>query len=336
VSGSVVAVFGATGRTGRFVVSELVRRSMTPIAVGRDSLKLVECGFAERAIEVRRATVDDADSLDRAFEGVAAVINCAGPFLDTAHAVASAAMRAGVHYLDVTAEQASAQATLGTFDEAARRADVLVVPAMGFFGGLADLLVTAAMGSWDVADDVRIGIALDNWHPTLGTRRTGQRNTARRVVVSSGRLVAAPRPAVEMEWHFRAPFARQRVVQAPLSEVILIARHILTRELHTYLSRNALRDIQDPTTPPPTPADGWGRSAQRFRVEAHIRRGSRARRVAAQGRDIYASSAPLVCEAAQRILEGRARGTGSRAPGEIFDATALLEGTGLALEGIGD
>src|SRR5690606_17984251 len=35
-----VVVFGATGHTGRFVVAELVRRGMVPIAVARDREKL--------------------------------------------------------------------------------------------------------------------------------------------------------------------------------------------------------------------------------------------------------------------------------------------------------
>jgi short subunit dehydrogenase-like uncharacterized protein len=138
-------------------------------------MKLAECGFVNRAIAVRKAAIEEPGSLDRAFEGAAAVINCAGPFLDTAHAVASAALRAGIHYMDVTAEQPSARASFETFEEPARNAGVVVMPAMGFFGGLADLLVTAAIRDWDIVDEVRIAIALDSWHPTRGRRVTGGR-----------------------------------------------------------------------------------------------------------------------------------------------------------------
>jgi hypothetical protein len=42
------------------------------------------------------------------FSGAAAVINCAGPFLDTAAAVLDAALRARIHYFDVAAEQGAA------------------------------------------------------------------------------------------------------------------------------------------------------------------------------------------------------------------------------------
>ena len=45
----VVAVFGATGHTGRFVIAELLRRVMTPIAIARDVKALSEAEFPENA-----------------------------------------------------------------------------------------------------------------------------------------------------------------------------------------------------------------------------------------------------------------------------------------------
>src|SRR5271154_5572692 len=107
-SGRYVAVFGAAGHTGRFVVAELLRRGLRPIPIGRDASRLAASGFQDRGMENRTANIEDPASVDRALSGAAAVINCAGPFLDTAKPVVEAALRARVHYLDVTAEQASA------------------------------------------------------------------------------------------------------------------------------------------------------------------------------------------------------------------------------------
>lgn len=319
-----VAVLGAAGHTGRFVVNELLRRGLTPIAVARDVNRLREMGFAEQGVECRGASIEDAGALDRALAGAAAVVNCAGPFLDTADAAARAALRAGAHYLDVTAEQASAMATFDRFEAAAREAGVVVIPAMGFFGGFADLLVATSMGDWDVADDIRIQIALDSWLPTQGTRLTGARNTAPRLVVAGGRLAPMSQPPAVAEWEFPAPFGRQALVELPFSEVPLIARRVRTSELHTYLSATALRDVRDPSTPTPKAADETGRSAQRFAVEATVRRGGLSRRIRAQGRDIYAFSAPLVCEAVQRVLSGDIHDIGAHAPSAVFDAPDFL------------
>jgi uncharacterized protein YbjT (DUF2867 family) len=323
-SGRFVAVFGASGHTGRFVVAELLRRGFRPIPIGRDAARLAASGFQERGMESRTANVEDPASLDRALAGAAAVINCAGPFLDTAEPLVAAALRARVHYLDVTAEQASALATFERFADAARDARIVVAPAMGFYGGLGDLLATAAMGDWASADEIRIGIALDSWRPTLGTRLTGQRNTAARLVISSGKLAPMGNPPPASSWIFPKPFGVQDVTEVPLTEIVVIGRQLRVSHLHTYLNLAPLRDLRDSTTPSPEAADETGRSAQIFLVDVTVRNGTDTRRAIARGRDIYAFTAPLVVEAAQRILEGTAEGVGVLAPGEMFDAPSFL------------
>src|ERR1700687_1447779 len=156
-----VSVFGAYGHTGRFVASELFKRGWTPILCGRDTAKLKAVSDAHPGSEVRVATVDDPASLDRAMSGAAAIINCAGPFIDTAVPVIEAALRSGIHYLDVAAEQAAVLAVFEKFAHAARDTAVVVAPAMAFYGGLSDLLATAAMGDWSAADEISIATALD-------------------------------------------------------------------------------------------------------------------------------------------------------------------------------
>ncbi len=76
---------------------------------------------------------------------------------------------------------------------------------------------------------------------------------------------------------------------------------------------------------PPTPADETGRSAQIFMMDVVARKGTETRRVIAQGRDIYACTAPLVVEATQRILAGAVEGRGVLTPGSMFDALNFLE-----------
>jgi hypothetical protein len=180
------------------------------------------------------------------------------------------------------------------------------------------------VGDWANAD-VGIYIALDSWQPTPGTRLTGARNKARRLVVAGGKLAPLPEPAGESSWQFPAPFGRQPVVELPFSETVLIARHLGVARLHTWFATAPLADLRDATTPPPKPADASGRSAQTFLVEVVAQSGNVTRRARASGRDIYAVTAPLVCEALARILDdARARG-GAFAPGELFDAADFLK-----------
>jgi short subunit dehydrogenase-like uncharacterized protein len=136
---NIIAVYGASGHTGRFVVAELQRRGLPVMAIGRSAASLAPFQQIKTAV----APLEDADLLDQALSSAKIVINCAGPFLDTAKPIIESALRVGAHYLDVTAEQQSASDTLGNFHRAAQDANVIVIPAAGFFGGLADLLARA-------------------------------------------------------------------------------------------------------------------------------------------------------------------------------------------------
>lgn len=317
-----IAVIGAAGHTGRFVVAELLRRGLTPIGIGRDREKLED---ASPATECRLVTLDDPASIDRALAGAAAVINCAGPFLDTARPVIEAALRARIPYLDVTAEQASAQACFDQFDEAARKDGIVIVPAMGFYGGLADLLATATLDGRKVCGWMEVGIALDSWHPTRGTRLTGERNRTRRMRIAGGRLEPLPDPAPTRSWRFPEPFGAQDMVELPFGETILIARHLAVAELRTFLNLAPLKDLRDPATPPPVAEDESGRSGQTFLVEVVARNGAGERRTVARGRDIYAVTAPLVVEAALRILRDGGALRGALAPGQLPGAATFLQ-----------
>lgn len=319
-----VVVFGAAGHTGRFVVAELARRGWAPVLAGRDGAKLRNLHDAYPASQVRVATVDDPAALDDVLRGARAVINCAGPFLDTAPPIIAAALRARAHYLDVTAEQPAALAAFERFAAEATAAGVAVVPAMAFYGGLADLLATAAMTGLTEADEIRVAVALDSWKPTLGTRLTGQRNTAPRLVVSGGSLQPVASSAPVPTWRFPEPFGVQQMAAVPFSEIITISRHLRSPELHTYLNAAPLKDVRDPSTPTPTASDADGRSAQIFAMEVIVRAGGHERRALARGRDIYAVTAPIVVEATERLIDGRSRRLGAGAAGELFDARDFL------------
>jgi hypothetical protein len=90
------------------------------------------------------------------------------------------------------------------------------------------------------------------------------------------------------------------------------------------MNRTPLEDLHDPATPAPVATDASGRSAQRFVVDVIARNGSDERRAQVAGRDIYAITAPLVVEAALRLIH-EPRHHGVLSPGEVFDAQDFLE-----------
>jgi NAD(P)-dependent dehydrogenase (short-subunit alcohol dehydrogenase family) len=328
-SNQIVTVFGAYGHTGRFVVSELHKRGWTPILSGRDPDKLNALGDVHPGLDLRPACVDDAASLDRALVGATSVINCAGPFARTSAPLIEAALRAKIPYLDVAAEIEANADTFEQFADRAREAGIVIVPAMAFYGGLGDLLATAAMGEWKAADEICIAYALSSWKPTLGTRATTQvsrqRRGGRRIVFSNHRLEFRTDDAPLLDWTFPAPIGTQAVLgEFTMADSVTIPRHLRTPEIRTYMTLTPLKDLDDPDLSPPPAIDKSGRSAQTFLVEVVARLGSEERRAVARGRDIYAITAPLVVEAAQRVVTRHAERAGVFAAGEIFDARDFL------------
>ena len=329
-----VAVFGAYGHTGRFVAAELHRRGIAAILSGRDRVKLDLLGVVHPDSDLRVASIEDPASLDRALDGAEVVINCAGPFGETAPAVIEAALRTRCHYLDVTGE---ALVTIETFAryaeselnvERVRDADIVLVPSMAFYGALGDLLATVALGDWAEADDISIAVALDSWKPTRGTRLAGERRAGRRVIFENGRVEVLP-PSNQIptaRWEFPSPFGSQEVIgEFPTVDLVTMSRHLRATKISAYLNVAPIRDLRDPNTPGPEPADESGRSAQIFLVEVVARRDDQKRSAIARGRDIYAITAPIVVEAAARILDGNFKRKGIGAPAEIFDARDFLE-----------
>lgn len=318
--GQAIAIYGASGHTGKFVVRELQRRGQAVVRLGRNSRP----ADASDAPEWRVAPCNDPDVLDEALRGTAAVINCAGPVLDTAPALIEAALRAGIHYLDVTAEQRSVRQSLATYDAEARERGTVVLPAMAFFGGLADLLVADMVQRLGPVDAIEVGVALDYWHPTKGTRETGDRNTARQLVVADGRLRPVPRGPEDRDWVFPEPFGMQKVVAVPLAEIITIHRHNSARTVRSYMNLAPLRNLEDPCTPAPAAMDRSGRSSQRFAMDVQASSGEKRSRITASGHDIYAITAPIVVEACMRLLNNPPKAGGAYAPAELFDSGTFL------------
>jgi hypothetical protein len=337
--GSLVTVIGAYGHTGRFVVAELLRRGLVPILSGRDPQRLAVFGKLYPELETRPATVDDPGSLDRALAGAAAVINCAGPFASTAAPVIDAALRAGVPYLDVTAETEVVLDTIAAYGDRVREAGGLVVPAVAFYGGLGDLLATAAVGDWKTSDEktsdgktadrISIAYALSDWRPTGGTRVTGQvsagRRSGGRILYADGRLQARSGDAPRADWTFPEPVGVRPVVgEFTMADSATIPTHLSVPDIDTCMTLNAVEDLRSADTSGPVAVDDSGRSAQTFLVEVVATRNGETRRAVASGQDIYAVTAPLVVEAVRRVLADPHRPSGVVTAGALADARDFL------------
>ena len=293
--GHKIAVYGASGTTGGFVVAELGKRGHEALPFGR-----------------AQATTDDPAALDRALTGASAVINTAGPFAVTAGPLIAAAERAGIPYVDVAAE---IEANADTF---ARGASTPVVPAMAFFGGLADLLATAAMADWPTADSAHIAYGLSGWQPTAGTLTAGEvsrdRRNGHRVRFQDGELQYHDDTPPTLDWNFPGG-TREVIAEFSMADVVTIPSHLTIPAVTSYMTTTAANGLAT-ATPRQEP--------ETFEVDVRVRRADEERRITASGKDIYAVSAPLAVEAAERLLSGRFTTTGVASAGKMFDAQDFL------------
>ena len=118
-------IYGANGYSGTLIAREAVRQGLKPILAGRNEGQVIALA-GELGLKHRIFSADSPDLSD-----VAVVLNCAGPFSTTARPMMAAAIAARVHYLDITGE-IDVFEHASTLDAAARKANIVLCPGVGF------------------------------------------------------------------------------------------------------------------------------------------------------------------------------------------------------------
>jgi short subunit dehydrogenase-like uncharacterized protein len=151
-------MYGAYGYTGALVLDLAVAAGHRPILAGRNADKLAP--LAEKhGLESRAFSVDNDRAVREALRDVHVVLNCAGPFVDTADLLVRGCIEAGAHYADVTGEFMVIE-DIARLDTAAKDAGVLLCPAVGFDVVPTDCL--AAQLHAELPDATRLTLALQS------------------------------------------------------------------------------------------------------------------------------------------------------------------------------
>lgn len=164
---SKIVVFGATGYTGRLVVSSLLGRGERPVLAGRseDSLKSLA---NPHGLQYLRADVSDPATVRALVQPGDVLVSTVGPFNRHGYAAAAAAADAGAHYLDSTGEVDFVHRVQQEFSARPEGSGATMVPAFGYDyvpGTLAGAL--AAQGAGTPGGYLRIG------YFALGSLRQG-------------------------------------------------------------------------------------------------------------------------------------------------------------------
>ncbi|MFJ2828424.1 saccharopine dehydrogenase family protein [Streptomyces sp. NPDC087263] len=326
-----IAVYGASGFTGRLTVAELCRRRITPVLVGRnaDRLGAAAAEVGVTGAETRVADLADPAGLADAIADCDAVVNCAGPFTLWGEPVVRAAITAGTHYVDTTGEQHYIQRVFDVFNKEAEHAGVTVVPAMADDGGPGDLIANLTAARVTPVDEVLIA---DLRQPGGGASRGTARSMA--AVFDEGALEyldGAWQPASGSQVEPIVPpgsTAPVPVTTFALPGVITIPRHVAARRIHSAIRTDvaALFASLTPDTVdsiPETVAEDARRASRwLMKADATGTDGSRAQGWVT-GPDGYGLTAVIAVEGARRLAADGAR-AGVLSPAQAYDPADFL------------
>jgi short subunit dehydrogenase-like uncharacterized protein len=341
-----IAVYGATGYTGRLVAAELRRRGLEMVVAGRNRARLESAvtNLGLTAAQVRTADVDDPAGLAAVLDGCDGVVNCAGPFTFFGEQVVRAAITAGCHYVDTTGEQRYMQRIFEGRHEDAVRAGVAVVPAMGFDIVPGDVIAHLTAAGVEPLERLTITYRTAGFGVSRGTMHSALE------ILSGGDLVYE-----DGSWKPAGPMGRAGSVvwpgenrpaptmRFPGGEIVTVPRHVKTRRLEVLMDarsfvpgplgglsplmapglgvllRTPVRGLLDRviTRLPEGPPEHKRRTASfTILAEATGTDGTVARGEI-RGTDIYGSTAALSVEGISRLCAGSRSGV--LAPSQAFE-----------------
>ncbi|MFC7451156.1 saccharopine dehydrogenase NADP-binding domain-containing protein [Rhodococcus daqingensis] len=330
-STTTIAVYGATGVTGASLLTELNRRGIASILVGRnaDRMRAAAAAAGTPAAEVRVADLGDHDALVTAFTGADAVISSLPAYVEHGEAVLAAAIDAGAHYTDMSGEQLFLKRVFDDYADRAEAAGVTVVPGITNSNLPGDLL--GHLISRRLTGPVEIAMSL------VGTKEgNGSKGSARTLLAGldwfrtggwhfeDGELRTggnARRP----EMTFPGATEPTSVSKFPQPPVLTIPRHsdvsyvegVLETAFHSQLG-GLSAEIVESLPDEPTPGLSYDFVVDAFGADGRMVRG------VVSGRDAYVDSALMAVEAAVRLTDGAAE-SGALAAAEAFDAEGFLD-----------
>lgn len=124
-------IYGAAGYTGKIIAARAKELNLNFEIAGREA-DMVARLAAELNVSYHIFTIEDDGAWQKALADKKVLINAAGPFRFTAKQAMEACLKAGVHYLDISAELDTYQLA-ESLDEEASMAGIQLLSGAGLF-----------------------------------------------------------------------------------------------------------------------------------------------------------------------------------------------------------
>ncbi|NKE34518.1 saccharopine dehydrogenase [Natronococcus sp. JC468] len=335
-------IYGSYGYVGRLVAEDAIDRGLDPILAGRDRDQLRE---QVTVLEQpgRRFSLEDPDVVAEALEDVDCVVNCAGPFSNTAEPLVEGCLRSGTDYVDITGEIPVIESIQDRDDEA-RAAGVTLLPAAALSTIPMDCLAAHLVDRLPEADGLALGV--DSLRiPSIGTVRTVLEGAnTEGAVRRDGRVESVPtawrtreidfgrgeRPAVTMPMgdictgHYTTgvPNVEMYAMLPQPARLALKSHRYLTPLFEAKPVRRVLKQLAGIRDGPAE----WARERGTAYVWGEARAGDDGERVVSRLRtpDPYVITVDGAVTVAERILAGDAD-AGFQTPAGAFGAEFVLE-----------
>ncbi|TCJ96420.1 saccharopine dehydrogenase NADP-binding domain-containing protein [Nocardia alba] len=347
-----VAVFGATGYTGKQIVRELLAAGRDVVCVGRDraTLEALTATFGQ-PVPIEIVDLTDRPRLEAICAMVTTVVNAAGSFAETCEPIARAAITTRTHYLDISGEQSPIRFVFDELHDLAVSAGIAVIPSAAFYAALADMLVPITAAGLDRIDTVDIAYDITDWTPSGAAYNNFLRGIGQPVVQFDHGFIDVATPA-----YYTADFGRtrgaQRVFTYPAPEVLTLPRHQNIDRIRTSMTTSTFRTpVPDRLVPTVTRAIGKGlrgpaaplvkkvleattgsshdridNDPTRFRIAVTLRADTIVRTATLAAAGIFDITAPIAARIAEVTLHDSFEAAGALAPAQVVDPKTFLAG----------
>jgi short subunit dehydrogenase-like uncharacterized protein len=123
-------IYGSYGYAGALIARTAVDEGLSPVLAGRHTER-IERQATDLGLDYRVFSLEHPSVIEEQVSSASAVLNCAGPFSETARPLCDACLQTGTDYLDIAGEIDVLEA-IAERDSGAESADVTLLPGCGF------------------------------------------------------------------------------------------------------------------------------------------------------------------------------------------------------------